>query len=81
MESMIQICLENKITTFDHHADIYGSYTTESDFGKAFAASKSQRKTQLISKCGIQIAENRNKILSSIMITQKNISSLQLNAL
>jgi predicted oxidoreductase len=23
MESMIQICLENKITTFDH-ADIYG---------------------------------------------------------
>jgi predicted oxidoreductase len=23
-ESMIQICLENKITTFDH-ADIYGS--------------------------------------------------------
>jgi predicted oxidoreductase len=39
MESMIQICLENKITTFDH-ADIYGSYTTESDFGKAFASSQ-----------------------------------------
>jgi predicted oxidoreductase len=43
MESMIQICLENKITTFDH-ADIYGSYTTESDFGKAFASAKSQEK-------------------------------------
>jgi predicted oxidoreductase len=51
MESMIQICLENKITTFDH--DIYGSYTTESDFGKAFASSQIAReKIQLISKCG-----------------------------
>ncbi|PWA06889.1 aldo/keto reductase [Flavobacterium psychrotolerans] len=61
MENMIHICLENKITTFDH-ADIYGSYTTESDFGKAFASSKIAReKMQLISKCGIQhISENRN---------------------
>jgi predicted oxidoreductase len=44
MENMIHICLENKITTFDH-ADIYGSYTTEAAFGKAFASSKiSKRK-------------------------------------
>jgi predicted oxidoreductase len=35
---MIHVCLENKITTFD--ADIYGSYTTEGAFGKAFASSK-----------------------------------------
>lgn len=65
MENMIQICIENKITTFDH-ADIYGSYTTEADFGKAFQASKiSREKLQLITKCGIQmIAEERpeNKI-------------------
>ncbi|MBP4139696.1 aldo/keto reductase [Flavobacterium geliluteum] len=64
MENMIQICIENKITTFDH-ADIYGSYTTEADFGKAFQASKIAReKLQLITKCGIQmIAESRqNKI-------------------
>ncbi|OXA82598.1 Predicted oxidoreductase [Flavobacterium aquidurense] len=65
MENMIQICIENKITTFDH-ADIYGSYTTEADFGKAFHASKiSREKLQLITKCGIQmIAEKRpeNKI-------------------
>ncbi|MNQ50750.1 Oxidoreductase YdhF [compost metagenome] len=65
MENMIQICIENKITTFDH-ADIYGSYTTEADFGKAFQASKiSREKLQLITKCGIQmIAEKRpeNKI-------------------
>ena len=60
MESMIHICLENKITTFDH-ADIYGSYTTEAAFGKAFASSTiSREKMQLISKCGIQlISENR----------------------
>mgnify|MGYP000881436890 FL=1 len=48
MENMIHICLENKITTFDH-ADIYGSYTTEAAFGKAFASSKILReKMQLI---------------------------------
>ncbi|KAF2335604.1 aldo/keto reductase [Flavobacterium daemonense] len=65
MENMIQISIENKITTFDH-ADIYGNYTTEADFGKAFKASKISRdKLQLITKCGIQmIAEKRpeNKI-------------------
>ncbi len=64
MENMIHICVENKITTFDH-ADIYGSYTTEAAFGKAFSSSEIARdKIQLISKCGIQhISENRsNKI-------------------
>ncbi|MBC7606211.1 MAG: aldo/keto reductase [Burkholderiales bacterium] len=64
MENMIQVCLENKITTFDH-ADIYGSYTTEADFGKALASGKIPReKMQLISKCGIQhISDQRsNKI-------------------
>jgi predicted oxidoreductase len=65
MENMIQISIENKITTFDH-ADIYGDYTTEADFGKAFQASKIAReKLQLITKCGIQlVTENRpeNKI-------------------
>jgi predicted oxidoreductase len=61
MEHTIQICLENKITTFDH-ADIYGDYTTESDFGKAFASSKiSREKMQFVSKCGIQLpSEVRN---------------------
>ena len=64
MANMIHICQENKITTFDH-ADIYGGYTTEASFGKAFTESKIDRKKiQLISKCGIQhISENRpNKI-------------------
>jgi predicted oxidoreductase len=34
MENMINVCLENKITTFD--ADIYGDYTTEADLEKHF---------------------------------------------
>lgn len=64
MESMIHICLENGISTFDH-ADIYGSYTTEAQFGKAFIESKIDReKMQLISKCGIQlISDNRNNTI------------------
>lgn len=61
MENMINVCLENKITTFDH-ADIYGDYTTEFDFGKAFDSSKIDReKIQLISKCGIQMV-NENRV-------------------
>lgn len=64
MENMINVCLENKITTFDH-ADTYGDYTTESDFGKAFASSKIAReKMQLISKCGVQlVTESRNNTI------------------
>lgn len=52
--SLINRCFEMGITTFDH-ADIYGGYTTEAAFGKAFAASGIQRDAlQFISKCGIQ---------------------------
>ena len=63
MIHLINICIENKITTFDH-ADIYGGYTTEAEFGKAFCESKISRdKLQLISKCGIQLSNSRdNKI-------------------
>jgi predicted oxidoreductase len=64
MENTINICLENKISTFDH-ADIYGSYTTEAAFGKAFASSKINRESlQFISKCGIQyVSENRKNTI------------------
>ena len=64
MANLIHVCLENKISTFDH-ADIYGGYTTEAEFGKALTQSKIERKKiQLISKCGIQhVTENReNKV-------------------
>ena len=54
MAGLINECLSYGITTFDH-ADIYGGYTTEADFGKAFAESGVKREDiQLISKCGIQ---------------------------
>jgi predicted oxidoreductase len=63
MEHLMHLCIENQITTFDH-ADIYGNYTTEADFGKAFAQSNIDRKNlQLISKCGIQHTNGRdNKV-------------------
>lgn len=64
MISLMHHCLENSITTFDH-ADIYGGYTTESDFGNAFSDSGIQREDiQLISKCGIQYTtENRQNTI------------------
>ncbi len=61
MADLMHHCLANNITTFDH-ADIYGAYTTEADFGKAYTDSGINRKDiQLISKCGIQyLADKRN---------------------
>jgi predicted oxidoreductase len=61
MIELMNSCIENGITTFDH-ADIYGGYTTESAFGNAFGESRIDRNTiQLISKCGIQLpSNNRN---------------------
>lgn len=60
MSELMHICLENGITTFDH-ADIYGDYTTEAEFGEGFFQSRiSRSKIQLISKCGIQhVSPNR----------------------
>lgn len=55
MIDLMHHCIETGITTFDH-ADIYGGYTTESDFGKAFSKSGIHRESiELISKCGIQL--------------------------
>jgi predicted oxidoreductase len=63
MAHLIQLCIENRITSFDH-ADIYGGYTTEADFGKAFTQSKIDRKDiQLISKCGIQLTHGRDNTI------------------
>ncbi|MCJ7466659.1 MAG: aldo/keto reductase [Maribacter sp.] len=54
MIALMHFCLEQGITTFDH-ADIYGGYTNEIDFGNAYSASGIDRDhVQLISKCGIQ---------------------------
>tara|TARA_B100000497_G_scaffold54550_1_gene62510 strand:- start:73 stop:906 length:834 start_codon:yes stop_codon:yes gene_type:complete len=64
MERLIHLNIENGITSFDH-ADIYGDYTTETEFGNAFKSSSVKREeVQFISKCGIQyVGETRsNKI-------------------
>ncbi len=69
------------VTTFDH-ADIYGNYTTEEAFGQAFRQSQISRdKIQLISKCGIQlINEKRDSYVkhynydSSYIIKQVELS-------
>ena len=58
--SMIEECLETGVTTFDH-ADIYGNYTTEAEFGLAIKEEPALRnQMQLITKCGIcMVAPNR----------------------
>lgn len=54
-------CLEAGISTFDH-ADIYGGYTNEAEFGTAFAESEITRENiQLITKCGIQFDAEARK--------------------
>lgn len=57
---MIEDCLQHGINSFDH-ADIYGDYTTEAEFGKALKEDLSLRQhMRLITKCGIQmLAANR----------------------
>ena len=58
--ALITQCVENGLYTFDH-ADIYGGYTTEEDFGHGFKESGLERETVIyISKCGIQMpCDNR----------------------
>ena len=51
----IEQALELGITSFDH-ADIYGGYTVEAQFGQALAAAPALRaRLQLITKCGIKL--------------------------
>ena len=61
VQNLIETSLEEGLYTFDH-ADIYGGYTTEELFGKAFSGMKIERKKiQLITKCGICLpSEKKN---------------------
>lgn len=53
--SAIEFCAENNINSFDH-ADIYGDYTTEKEFGDALKNNSALRsKIHLITKCGIKM--------------------------
>ena len=54
-EQIIDQCLSIGLNVFDH-ADIYGHYTTEADFGNALKGNTSLRdKIQIITKCGINM--------------------------
>lgn len=54
-QQLIDTCLETGVTTFDH-ADIYGHYTTEEEFGKVLAVQPHLRQhMQIITKCGIKM--------------------------
>ena len=55
MQALIEEAVGLGIDTFDH-ADIYGDYSTEQEFGKAFKESTIPRENvQFITKCGIQM--------------------------
>ena len=54
-EQIINQCLEIGLDIFDH-ADIYGHYTTEADFGHALKGNSSLRgQIKIITKCGINM--------------------------
>jgi predicted oxidoreductase len=51
----IEQALELGISSFDH-ADIYGGYTVEAQFGQALAAAPGlRRRMQIVTKCGIKL--------------------------
>ncbi|MCB0570155.1 MAG: aldo/keto reductase [Phaeodactylibacter sp.] len=55
MLRLMEESVNNGVTTFDH-ADIYGGYTTEAEFGAALRLNPGLRlKMQLITKCGIKM--------------------------
>ncbi len=74
-EIIINQCIENGITAFDH-ADIYGDYTTEEDFGEAIKHKHSLRQQiKLITKCGIQLVceERPNHQIKSYNVSKQHI--------
>lgn len=60
-EEAIAAALELELTTFDH-ADIYGDYTTEAEFGAALKLHPEWREQmEIVTKCGIlQVSANRS---------------------
>jgi predicted oxidoreductase len=73
---IIDQCLENGITSFDH-ADIYGDYSTEAEFGEVLKHRPSlRRQLQLITKCGIQLISGNKQIILSNLTTLQEITLL-----
>ena len=61
-QQMIEQCIENGLDEFDH-ADIYGDYTTEAEFGTVLKGNSSLRgKMKLITKCGIKMMSSNRPL-------------------
>jgi len=74
-EHFIDQCVEMGLTDFDH-ADIYGHYTTEQEFGEVLKKRKDLRsKIQITTKCGIKmVSVNRpDHIVKSYDSTSEHI--------
>ena len=82
IQKLIQVCVEENITTFDH-ADIYGGHTTEELFGNAWKDMDLKRENlQFISKCGIEMpCENRNFKIKSYNYSKEHILNSVQNSL
>src|SRR5437870_2005921 len=92
--SLIEKCIDYGVTSFDH-ADIYGHYTVEEEFGKALSLEPSLRnKIQIITKYGIKLVasvrpENsiksydtsREHIIESVNNSLKNFNTNYLDLL
>jgi predicted oxidoreductase len=74
IQQVIETFITEKITTFDH-ADIYGGYTTEADFGNAWSAMNIDRnQVQFITKCGIKmVCEERDYSVKHYDYSKKHI--------
>ena len=74
IQERIETFLTEDITAFDH-ADIYGGYTTEADFGNAWAKMHIDRKdVQFITKCGIKyVCEERDYSIKHYDYTKEHI--------
>ena len=83
IEKFVEGCIENRLVDFDH-ADIYGSYTTESDFGSVLKIKPDLRnQIRITTKCGIKIvSENRpEQKIKSYDLTKKHIKKSVENSL
>ena len=75
LEKFIDECIELGLNDFDH-ADIYGHYTEEANFGKVIKRRPDlKKKIQITTKCGIQlITKNRpNHSIKSYNSTKSHI--------
>lgn len=83
LTSLVEQCLSLGLTNFDH-ADIYGGYTTEEDFGKMLKEKPSLRsELEIVTKCGINmVCDNRPQYrLKSYDSGEKHITQSVENSL